>query len=392
MRFFGFFNLLSRPFRWRAKSCTEPRVEATRLLRVLVVTPFEDNGWRWLERHFLDSPYQWTYVNLDLFGKRQHYWLLAALRTTRLIKGHDLVISHTPYMTLYFALAMRLTRRRRPHLAFSFNHGNRRFFRGPLLVAAKALFPDVSLFVVYSQAEKDLLGKMYSIPQSKLSFQHWAVHPPTVRAAPPEYAEELGAYVCCIGRNNRDFETFLKAMSGLPLRAVLVCTGGRLAGLSIPRNVVVKTDLSAEECLRILAGAVASVVPLQDASTGAGHMTIVSAMQLGRPQVITRVDVIRDYVRDGENALLVETRSVGSLRAALLRLIEEPDLARRLGANAKEFADQWLSEEAAARHLGFILDAFAAGRPLPLSPPGWANVAPDEGVRQPSLANEIGSS
>src|SRR5262245_6380925 len=273
-------------------------------LRILVVTPFRGEGWTWLEAHFRDRPFRWTFANLDRFGRRQPVWLEGALWATRLVTEHDVIVTHAPYMSLYLALAMRLTGRRRPHLAFSFNHGNKRFFGEPLLTIARAIFPDVGLFVSYSQAERQLLGHRYRIPPSRFPSLHWAVQPPKADGSPPDYAGEPGSYLCCIGRNNRDFETLFEAVRGLKTRIVAVCAADRLKRASVPENVIVRTELSPEECTRLLAGAAASIVPLQDASTGAGHMTIVSAMQLGLPQIITRVDVINDYVADGKHALM----------------------------------------------------------------------------------------
>jgi hypothetical protein len=49
---------------------------------------------------------------------------------------------------------------RTPHLAFTFNHGNGRFFEGPFLRLARYALPTVSCFVTHSTVETRLLSEV----------------------------------------------------------------------------------------------------------------------------------------------------------------------------------------------------------------------------------------
>ncbi|HYY33038.1 MAG TPA: glycosyltransferase family 4 protein [Gaiellaceae bacterium] len=64
------------------------------------------------------------------------------------------------------------------------------------------------------------------------------------------------------------------------------------------------------------------------------------AMAHGRAVVATAVGGLPDMVVDGETGLLVPPRDPRALRAAIDRLLADPELRRRLGAAAKE----WISE------------------------------------------------
>ena len=59
-----------------------------------------------------------------------------------------------------------------------------------------------------------------------------------------------------------------------------------------------------------------------------------AAMVLGRPIVSTAVGSIPDAVRDVESALLVPPRDADALAGAIRRLLDDADLAARLGAGA----------------------------------------------------------
>ncbi len=57
-------------------------------------------------------------------------------------------------------------------------------------------------------------------------------------------------------------------------------------------------------------------------------------MQL--PVVSTDHSGIPEVIVDGENGLLVESKDVNALTAALSRLIEQPELRQHLGKNGRE--------------------------------------------------------
>ena len=68
------------------------------------------------------------------------------------------------------------------------------------------------------------------------------------------------------------------------------------------------------------------------------NVVCAEAMAYGRPVVAGAVGGLLDLVVDGETGLLVPTRDVGALRAALERLLGDEELRRRLGAAARERA------------------------------------------------------
>jgi glycosyltransferase involved in cell wall biosynthesis len=85
------------------------------------------------------------------------------------------------------------------------------------------------------------------------------------------------------------------------------------------------------------------------------------AMAYGRPVVASAVGGLLDAVEDGVTGLLVPPRDSAALRAALERLLSDPELRRRLGGAAREAARQRFSREAAtAATLGAYSDATRA--------------------------------
>jgi trehalose synthase len=96
----------------------------------------------------------------------------------------------------------------------------------------------------------------------------------------------------------------------------------------------------------------AEVVVQKSLAEGFG-LTVAEAMWKGRPMVVSRVGGIQDQAIDGVTGLMVDPLDLAAFGDALVRLLADRDLARRLGAAARErVRDNFLEP----RHLGQWVD------------------------------------
>jgi glycosyltransferase involved in cell wall biosynthesis len=72
--------------------------------------------------------------------------------------------------------------------------------------------------------------------------------------------------------------------------------------------------------------------------------SLIEAGACGLPLVATDVPGCRDVITDGRDGLLVPARDAGALAAAILRLVSDADLARRLGSAARQKVMQAFGE------------------------------------------------
>ena len=68
--------------------------------------------------------------------------------------------------------------------------------------------------------------------------------------------------------------------------------------------------------------------------------TVLEAMAMGRPIITTDAPGCRETVIDGENGFLVPVKSVDALVEAMLKFIEDPTLAPRMGKRSREIAEE----------------------------------------------------
>ena len=78
----------------------------------------------------------------------------------------------------------------------------------------------------------------------------------------------------------------------------------------------------------------------------ATSMAILEAMASHKPVIATNVGGTPVIVKDGENGLLVEPKNAQALAAAIIRLLEEPELSRRLAANGCSWVEKRFSAHA----------------------------------------------
>ncbi len=183
--------------------------------------------------------------------------------------------------------------------------------------------------------------------------------------ATTEMRERLGArpeelLVLAFGRlvEKKGFRHLIEAAASVPGVRVAIAGQGDLRGEleALARDtrapVVFAGVLEREDMASALGTADVAVVP--SVVDRAGNVdglpnALLEAMAAGRAVVASRVAGIPDVVADGENGLLVPTRDVPALAAALVRLRDDAALRERLGRSARSTVTEALSWDAAAR-------------------------------------------
>jgi glycosyltransferase involved in cell wall biosynthesis len=181
--------------------------------------------------------------------------------------------------------------------------------------------------------------------------------------------------LCAVGREHRDYPTLIAAVAALPRLRLKLDPGSpasrqadSVARLTLPRNVEI-CRLPMGRVWQLYAESAVVAVPLYANPVDAGLSTVLEAMAMAKPLIITR-GADGTYggrpIVDGETALLVDIGDVAGWRAALTRLFDDPALRRRLGENAR----RWVERHAARRDALAIIMSLLKGAAV-------SDVAPD---------------
>lgn len=205
--------------------------------------------------------------------------------------------------------------------------------------------------------ERDYFVGKFGMPADKVFFVPLGVDSDFLR---PEKAKWPGEYVLAIGRDmSRDYKTFFEAMRGTGEAATVFCKPRNVEGLSAPPEVKVVHSAQGLPWGSFYFNSRFVVVPLRGRSYSGGSdcsglTCILDSMAVGKAVIVSDVETVRDYVKDGVNGFLVRPEDPAALRVAIQKLAVDPDLARKMGEAGRRMVEERFTSAHFAENLSRI--------------------------------------
>nr|WP_279342521.1 glycosyltransferase [Geotalea sp. SG265] len=174
-------------------------------------------------------------------------------------------------------------------------------------------------------------SRVFRLPREKFCFVPYHT---TIEA--DRYPSVQGDYIFSGGNFARDYATLALAVRGLDIPVVIACSNNdALKGINFPSNVQV-VGVSHHRFMELMAGSHINVVCLRKGLLhSGGQQTFLNAMALGKPVIVTDPEGARGYVEDGVDGLLVPAGDPLKLREAILKLLNNRQLALIMGRKGK---------------------------------------------------------
>ncbi len=192
---------------------------------------------------------------------------------------------------------------------------------------------------VLTAAEQPACARRYGLPEER--FAHVGFARRSATALPPAPVDGI---VLAAGRAECDWPTLFEAARGAGWPLVVVCSAADRSAVercNADGVATVHCELGREETRALLRDAAVAVIATRDSGASQGHVRLMEAVDAGAAVVATNVAALRDYVVDGETALLVAEGDAAALRAAVDRLLADAPLRERLRTAAFERAGSW---------------------------------------------------
>jgi glycosyltransferase involved in cell wall biosynthesis len=328
---------------------------------VIVVSP-DWPGWRWNAAHIPEV--EWHFFHdaprgaLEAKLPQQVVRLRACLEVVRAARRLDAVaiFAHGHEYAIPCIAALRALGLKIPVVVVAYNYVT--LPRGARLQIARTFLPHADRLIVASTMERELYSRLIGIPIERLEMLRWCVDTPEVEPAEPV---EKGEYVCAIGGNARDYATLITAARSLPdIRFVVVVRPGNLDGLEMPANIAVHTNVSPERAMNILYHSRFMVLTLPHSEVPCGHVTLVSALHLSKPFIVTSSTGVADYQNGTEHSIGVPPADPVALANAIQSLWDDPARCQTMGEKARRFAVDLCSVQTAVAYLRRLLDEYGA--------------------------------
>lgn len=250
----------------------------------------------------------------------------------------DLILSHLPGCAAWIELMRRGRKGRHDLFAFNFTT----IPTGPRRWQMNGAFRRLHQSFTLTEVERHLYAESFGMDPSRITVVPWGVTPPTVGA------ERLidGSYIASLGGEARDYAPLIEAAAQLPdEKFVIVARPQNLAGLALPANVTTMVNIPGPDAWNIVDNADMHILSLQNSETPCGIVTVVGAMHLGKPQIMTAAPGVLEYAPEGEASIGVPGGSAEAIVQAIQQLRSHPEQAARMGAAARTRAAERFSEE-----------------------------------------------
>ncbi len=284
----------------------------------------------------------WLYSRLPL-------WMAQVLEAYRQRKQYDVIISWAELLGIPFALLLKATGTRMPHVGIFSWISKPKKVRA--LRLAKSRFDHI---VLMSSVQYDAAIHQAGMPPERVTLLRWPVDQKFWRPLPG-----LDDMISSVGREMRDYGTLVRALRDTPIKCHIA------ANVDPTKNDQWITDLKQEEPLpewisigrkdhvdlrTMYANSRFVVIPLFPTDTDNGCTAILEAMAMGKPVICSDVVGQRDVIQHGRTGLFVPPGDPDALRNAILDLWEHPQRAAEMGQQARAWIEQhhtldwWLGE------------------------------------------------
>lgn len=195
------------------------------------------------------------------------------------------------------------------------------------------LFNQVGAMFCYSRQQELFAKEKLGVPEEKVRRIAFQVDEKFFTPASPPVP---GRGVVSVGRELRDYPTLFQALGDTDVPVTVVASSpwsrraDQTAARPVPANVTLRKGLSSAELRELYRRAAVVVVPLQNVDWPAGVTSLLEAQACGRPVVISASEGILDSLDSGA-AVTVPCGDAHALRAAVLRLVNNPAQAEEIG-------------------------------------------------------------
>lgn len=337
------------------------QMERERQERIMPDTYFI--GLNYLEKFGINAEYA---ENKIINFIRQRSFNLTNIFLLFKIRKYDIVFSGSSLMIVF--LAKVIFRFRKPKFAWYntfFTNLLKRNKAGLKNWIIRKSINSLDAIVCPSSAQKDFLIKE-GFKKEKIFFIPTGVDVDFIISKQKALLDYKGEkYILAVGRDmGRDYKTLIEVVRGLNIKlkiAALPRNFEKSVLENLPVNIEFLGFVPFGRLVEIYKNAEFVVISTKkendfDGSDCSGHSVMLDAMASGKAIVASCRSTIIDYITDGQEGILVEPENIEKFLEAIKKLLDNPQLAKEMGARSREKSVKSLSTEIFAKNLAEIFN------------------------------------
>ncbi len=123
-------------------------------------------------------------------------------------------------------------------------------------------------------------------------------------------------------------------------------------GLKLDEDIILLGNVADDSIVELYKAGDVFVFPSVKEGWG---LVVLEAMASGLPVIASNIEPLTEYLRDGENSVLVPPMDYESLAQGIIKILEEPDLRDKLIKSGRKTAESYSWRNTALRHAEFYI-------------------------------------
>ena len=284
----------------------------------------------------------------------KYFWI--PFRTFLNRDKYDTIVAWQQFYGIMFAFYCRLfhVKKKNKLIVMSFIYKEKKGLIGKLykwLIDFVVKSKYVDAFTSVASIQCDKFSKEFGVPVSKFQFIPWGITDiaPDKRVLIKEVTEP---YFFCAGRSNRDWNIVFESFGNTNLPCRFIYSDNSYADKY--KNIELFSNVPDEEYFSLSINSDVVVVSIDNCNLAGGEITIINAMQFGKPVILIQDNPHNDYVFEGITGYVVP-KNASKIIDVANRLSTDRELRNQMADNARKYYEDKFSIYSVGKEIGRII-------------------------------------
>jgi glycosyltransferase involved in cell wall biosynthesis len=221
----------------------------------------------------------------------------------------------------------------------------------------KAILPKIDVIGISTQACKKEIQENFGLIHPNLMILPFSIN---LEKYPFNGELNLDNYIFSIGISNRDYSTLIKVAKKVDKQFVIVTQPFAMKHIeNIPANVKIYYNTFGEEAKALYRNAGIIILLFEFNNSSSGETCILEAKWYGKPLIATRTVITESFITHEKDGYLVSHKSVDEIVNIINNIYRDPDKAKQIAQNARNFVEQNNSMTEYAKRINQILENYS---------------------------------
>lgn len=209
----------------------------------------------------------------------------------------------------------------------------------------------VDVFICASQTFAEYCANAFNEPLERFVFIPFGVNDFTKAVDMSKHS--TNDYILSLGRSNRDWDFLIESLKNTEYEVRIVCD--ELHRDDLPANIKIYNNIWGKDSYEFIKNCKFMIIPIMDGKIASGDTVLIQAMLFSKPIIITKPSCLADdYVRDGENGLVIAKDKEALIRA-VEKLWNDDGIYNRISQNCRQCYEDKHSLISYGRNVGNTL-------------------------------------